>query len=643
MQYKDEDRMNCRQLLSIFIVSLLLVTACGKPTPPPTDPGPKGNGSGGGSNANSSGDVDTSNDKVETDGGEKLVLPGDGLKVLRLPMVTDGPKSVDPVRGSTQYENKACAQIYETLLQYKYMVRPLKLEPLLLEEMPKISDDQKTYSFKLKKGVLFHDDPCFADGKGREMVAEDVFYSWKRMADDSISKNWWLLEDTIVGFDEYYKEQNDAETFDYTAPVSGMRVINDHEFEVELNAPISRFLYIIAMFQTSVVPREAVEKYGEKFTRHPVGTGPYTMKEEGWITSKSMVMNRNPNYRDEFYPVEHMTSDKLAGMEKPAGAKLPICDRIEFTYYVEDQPMWLKFRNREIDYTTVPAELLPEAFIKRSKKLRKGYIAEGIVAHKIPLLDFIFIGFNMEDELVGGDSDKAKYLRQAISLAMNWDERNNDFYNGINVVYDGPIPPQLDGHPTNHKAPKSYRGPDLTRSRELLAKAGFPEGKGLPKLDYYVSKGGNSAEQAEMLERQLGAVGITINKNLVDFSTLIDAVNNKKAQVFSFAWGSDYPDGENNLALFYGPNESPGSNHFNYKNAEYDKLYEQIRTMQPSPERTEIYIKMRDIVIEDTPYLGSMARTRYYLVNPRLKNFKPHEVFSNWVKYLDVDESKSKP
>ncbi|MFT5525124.1 MAG: oligopeptide transport system substrate-binding protein [Pirellulaceae bacterium] len=594
--------MNCRQLFLVFTASLLLlVSACGKP-----------GGSG----------------------------PGSDLKVLRLPMVTDGPKSVDPIRGSTQYENKACAQIYETLFQYKYLVRPRELEPLLLVEMPEISADGMTYKFRLKKGVRFHDDECFPDGKGREMVASDVFYSWKRVADDAISKNWWLLENTIVGFDEYHQEQNAAENFDYNADVAGMRIINDYEFEVELKAAVSRFRYVLAMFQTSVVPHEAVEKYGDKFTRHPVGTGPFTMSEEDWISSKTMVMNRNPNYRDEFYPTEYMAEDKAAGLDKAAGTKLPICDRIEFTFYVEDQPMWLKFRTREIDYTTVPAEFLEEGFIKRSKELRSEYKEEGIVDHKVPLMDFIFIGFNMEDKLVGGDSEKAKCLRQAISLAMNWNERNEDFYNGINVIYDGPIPPGLEGHPENHTAAKSYRGRDLARSRELLAKAGFPEGKGLPKLDYYVSKGGNSAEQAEMFERQLGAVGIQINKNLVDFSVLIEAVNNKKAQVFSFAWGSDYPDAENNLALFYGPNESPGSNHFNYHNEEYDKLYEQIRTMQPSPERTELYVKMRDIVIEDTPYLGSMARTRYYLVNPRLKNFKPDEVFSNWVKYLDVDESK---
>ena len=137
----------------------------------------------------------------------------------------------------------------------------------------------------------------------------------------------------------------------------------------------------------------------------------------------------------------------------------------------------------------------------------------------------------------------------------------------------------------------------------------------------------------------MAAIDVRLNVRLVDFSALIEAVNKKKAPFFSFAWSSDYPDAENNLALFYGPNESPGSNHWNYKRPEYDKLYEKIRVMPPSEERTRIYEKMRDMVIEDAPFAGSMARTRFVLAHSRLKNFKPTEIFAGWVKYLDVDAS----
>jgi oligopeptide transport system substrate-binding protein len=567
-------------------------------------------------------------------------------KVLNLPMRTTGPGSMDPVRGSTVYDNRACSMTYETLVQYKYLARPSALEPLLLVEMPQISEDGLTYSFKLRDDVVFEDDECFAteenaEGKGRKMVTDDVFYSWKRMADtDNDPKSWWLLEDTILGFDDYRTKQNEAEKFDYDVRVPGLVKVSDTEFKVILSKPVYRFMWVLAMFQVSVVPREAVEHYGSRFGRHPVGTGPYTMDEDDWVINKSMVFERSPSFRKEFYPTEHMPEDVEHGLADAAGKQLPFCDVVNFHMTSQDQTMWLNFRSAKLDYTQVPAENYSEVFHKRSKKLRKSYGEEGIRAVAVPLLDFIFRGINMEDDLLGGYTPERKALRQAISLAVDLEEFNDTFYNSTNIVYDGMIPPALDGHPDpDDESVVSYMGPDIERAKELMVKAGYPNGDGLPVIDYYVSQAGNSAEQSELMKRQLERIGIRLNVRLVTFAQLISATNTKKAPIFSFAWSSDYPDGENNLALFYGPNESPGSNHYNYKNAAYDKLYEQIKVMGPSPERTAIYNKMRNMVVEDVPYVGAMARTRNYLINPWLKNFKPSEDFYNWPKYLDLDES----
>ena len=561
--------------------------------------------------------------------------------VLRLPMRTDGPKTLDPIRGSTVYDNRSIGQIYETLVDYKYL-GPLELEPLLLEEMPQVTNDGHVYRFKLKEDVYFHDDACFPDGKGRRIKSSDVFYSWKRMADnDNSPKCWWLLEGTIKGFDTYRDEQNEAGQFDYDLPVEGMRVINDREFEVELTEPVYRFMYVLAMFQTSIVPREAVEKYGDQFGLHPVGTGPYVLRDgRDWSQGNYLILRRNPHYHECYFPSrEKVLPENLPYCKPDAfGKRLPIADRVEISFFIQDQPMWLKFRSREIDYSQVPAESFPNAFIKRTRQLQDQYVKEGIVHHAVPLLDYIFLGFNMEDDLVGGYDEKSKFLRQAISLGLDWDERNRTFYNGINLIYDGPIPPGLDGHPEDGKVPYSYRGPDLEKAAELLARAGYPGGEGLPPIEYYTSRGQNYPEQTELMKRQLQKINVHINEHLLDFSSLMDVVTKKKAAMFSFAWGSDYPDGENNLALFYSPNASPGSNHANYARPEYDKLYEAIRGMPPSTERTKIYEQMRDMIIEDVPCIGSMARTRYYAVNPRLKNFVPSEVFYTWVKYLDVAE-----
>ena len=561
-----------------------------------------------------------------------------GLKEVRFPIASDGPRSMDPADGSTHYDNRCIGQIYETLVQTKYLKRPFELEPLLLEKMPEVSDDGLTYHFTLKKGVRFHDDDCFADGKGRELVAEDVIYSIKRLGDADVSlKNWWLVENTIVGFDEYRKTQNDADKFDYDVAFEGLKRINDYEFEVKLVEPVTRFMWVLGMFQTSVVPREAVEKYGTRFARHPVGTGPFTMKEEDWVPKQRMVLNKNPNYHECFYPSESMPEDEGAGLTKAAGKRLPFVDRVTIAFFLESQPMWLEFMSGNLDFTTVPKDNHNEAFTRRWKvKPRMKNL--GITGTPVPLLDFIFLGFNMEDPLLGGDSEKNKYLRQAIALSIDWDQRNDVFYNDTARIYDGVVPPGLPGHPEEGLAEQNYRGPDLQRARELLAKAGYPNGEGLPKINYYSSIEGPGNEMAEMTVGHLGKIGIELNPRLDVFSTFIESVNNKKAPLFSFAWGSDYPDPENNMQLFYGPNESPGSNHFNYKNPEFDKLYEQIRVMPPSDERTAIIEKMQAILIEDSPYIGAMARYRFVLSQPWLKNCKPTEQILNTFKYLDIEE-----
>jgi oligopeptide transport system substrate-binding protein len=610
---------------------------------------------------------------------------GSALKVARLPMRTDGPKSLDPAKGSTQYDNMACSQVYDQLLQYKYLARPLDVEPLLAAEMPRITDNPdgtQTWRFRLREDVYFHDDPCFAGGKGRRLRAEDVFYSWKRLADPRYElENWWLIEGMIVGFDAYKtaqgiaakfkpgqetefekarveaimaaEEQGRAELeaafalakigrFEYDAAVRGLKVIDDLNLEILLTGPVQQFRWKLTQFQLSVVPREAVEKYGEQFGAHPVGTGAFIVKDGDWQQGRFLNYTRNPNFREERYPSEMSSVPEIAardrgfGLDQAAGKRLPFLDRIECPFYVPDPPMWLDFESGKLDYVQMPAEYFDKAVNRRTLKLRPEYARKGVTLYPEPLLDFIFRGFNMHDPVVGGYSEKQRKLRQAISLAMDLDETNESFYNGTNSVYDGPIPPGLDGYPKDGHAPVSYRGPDLARARRLLAEAGYPDGKGLPEIVYYSSRGGNQAEQTQAEIQMCRAIGVKLNPRLVDFSEMIEAINKNVAMMFGYAWGSDYPDAESNLAMFYSKNKSPGSNSFNYDRPDYDRMYERSRTMPPGPERTALYEQMRDMIIEDCPFVGSLGRTRFYAINARLKNFKPSEDCQNWYKYLDV-------
>ena len=143
-----------------------------------------------------------------------------------------------------------------------------------------------------------------------------------------------------------------------------------------------------------------------------------------------MILRRNPKYRDEYFPTESMPEDEILGLENAAGKKLPILDSIRISFLEQDQPMWLHFRAEDYDYAQVPNENMPQVFSKRfidGKKtivLKPSWREQGIRYQPVPLLDFIFFGFNMEDELLGGLGEKQTKLRQAIASALDWDERN---------------------------------------------------------------------------------------------------------------------------------------------------------------------------------------------------------------------------
>jgi len=564
-----------------------------------------------------------------------------GEKVLRYPFRAR-IGNLDPVRTDSSYQNSAVSAVFDTLLQYRYPRRPFELGPNLVTRMPEISADGLVYTFELREGVRFQDDPAFvsAGGRGPEVSTNDVFYSLKRSCDPHWSPTgYWLLQGRIRGLDAYKEAQAARKAglvaegrgkefvFDYEAPVEGLRKIDERRFQILLAEPSPQFLYVLAMNYTAVVPREAVERYDLEFGQHPVGTGPY-MVEEFWRGSW-LKLRRNPGYREETIPTELGEQELAAGLGAYAGRRVPFIDRIVLEIFEQDQPMWLKFRAGDLDVIQVPAEYWPILF-DRDATLKDWAVEEGIRNHNLPLLDLIYWGFNMEDP-VWGRPPEMKWVRQAFSHAISLEDRNNIFYNGTNILYLGPIPPGLEGYEPGH------RRRDLARARELMARAGHPGGEGLPVLRYEASRSGNSREQAELFTRQISEIGIEVEVNYNSFPELSDKMNRRKAQFFSLAWGADYPDAENFLQLFYGPNEAPGSNNFNYKNPDFDRLYEQAKTMPSSPERTALYARMREIVIEDQPMIGSMARTRFYVWRPRLRNFKPEEVYDTWWKYLDID------
>jgi ABC-type transport system substrate-binding protein len=305
------------------------------------------------------------------------------------------------------------------------------------------------------------------------------------------------------------------------------------------------------------------------------------------------------------------------------------------TVYEESQPMWLTFMQGKLDSAGIPKDNFGQA-VTKEQELTPELKQKGIRLAKVPSLDITHFSFNMTDPLVG----KNKFLRQAMSVAYDEGPSIELFYNGRALAAQGPIPPGLAGYDPNFKNP--YRQFNLAKAKELLAKAGYPEGKGLPLIEYNTLADSTSRQMNEYAQKVFGAIGVKLKVNTYSWPEFQQKVKNKQGQLWSFAWQADYPDAENFLQLFYGKNASPGPNDANYSNPEFDRLYEKALLLQDSPERTEIYKKMVQIVVEDCPWIFGVHRIVYGLSYPWLKNVKPHELDHTRYKYYRIDDSLKK-
>ena len=547
-------------------------------------------------------------------------------------------KGLDPAMAGDLYSGDEVGKTYEGLLQYHYLKRPYQLTPALAEEMPTYSADHKTLTFKIRKGVLFQDDPCFKEtnGKGRELTAEDFIYSFKRIADPkTLSEGWWIFENRVVGLNAWRDEASKSGKTDYSKSIEGLQAPDKYTLQIKLKEASTQFLYYLAMTFAYVIPHEAVEMYKDDFARNPVGTGPFVYDRKNSNLGSRLIWNKNPTYRKEFYPSEGAPGDKEEGLLADAGKPLPMSDRIVVNVFVEPQPMWLNFMSGKLDISGIPKDNYDQAF-GADKKLHPDLEQKNIVLHKEPQLDITHESFNLSDPILG----KNKYLRQALSMVVNAEQLVDLFYNGRAIAAQGPIPPGLAGYDPTFKNP--YRQFNIEKAKELMKKAGYPNGEGLPPIEYNTLSSSTYRQITEYVEKSFAVLGVKLKVNTYTWPEFLAALKNKKGQMWGYAWGADYPDAENFLQLFYSKNVAPGPNDSNYSNPEFDKLYEASLKLHDGAPRTALYQKMVKMLVEDAPWIWAVHRIKYTLSQPWTRNYKLHELEHSMTKYLKIDQTAKK-
>ncbi len=606
------------------------------------------------------------------------------------------PKHLDPVQSYTTDESVFIRQVYEPPLQYQYLKRPYELAPLTATEVPKakrLPGGGTVYEIHIRPGIRYQPHPAFVSSNlqlsaeqisslkspyalplgTRELVADDYLYEIKRLAHPRLySPIFGLMAQHIVGLDALARELKAAdragERLDLRRyPLHGVQRVDDHTLRITLKDDYPQFVYWLAMPFFSPMPWEA-DRFFEQpgmaernFTLDwwPVGTGPYMLTENN--PNARMVLERNPNFHGETYPASGAPGDAQAGLLRDAGKRLPFIDRVVFTREKESVPYWNKFLQGYYDAAGIASDQFDQAVrvsVEGGAEPSPEMVEKGIrLDTNVAATDYYF-GFNMKDAVVGGYSDRARKLRQAISIAVDMEEYLSIFANGRGIVASSPLPPGIFGrregeqgiNPMTHvwRNGRAERRP-LAEARRLLAEAGYPDGRdartGAPLLLYFDTTSTSPSDKSrfDWWRNQLAKLGIQLEIRDTDWNRFQEKIRKGAQQIYGLGWSADYPDPENFLFLLYGPEaraDGAGANSSNYANPKFDALFDEMKTLPNGPERQRLIDRMVDIVRADAPWIFGFHPKDYTLRQSWLYNVKPNELAGNTTKYLRLDPAR---
>ena len=589
-------------------------------------------------------------------------------KVVAYNLYRSKVKSIDPATSHDTTSHSIQAYIYEACFDYHYLKRPVELIPKLAKAMPEVSPDGLTYTIHLKRGVKFSRNPCFgvdSDGrpKTRTLKAEDFVTGFKRIADYHItSPAFGEVEDSIEGLSEYHQKTRGYQQGDFSRytieRISGVVALDDYTLQIKLKKTLPQLTYILAKINYAPTPLEVIEYHlgtrpDGRGGREPipmaerspeihdaqavVGTGPYVLAE--WIRGGEIVLTRNPDFRDDFYPTEGEAGDMEAGLLDDAGKKLPFVDVRYFRFVGEDNPAWMLFLTRQCDVAAIPRDVFASV-ISPSRELAERWRQKGIRLFKYTYPAIYYIGFNMDDPVVG----KSKSLRQAMCLAYDVDKYIEVIYNGRGRRAIAPVPSELKG--VDKAGPSPYARLDVEAAKEkiilakkeLIAAGVIRPGENIPELTLDLPGTGELLRRiGEFSQGEFKKIGLNIKIEMSDWPTFQKKVVNGQFQLYSMGGVASIPDADDFLQGFYSRNIARGINDLHYRNDEFDRLYEQAARTVDEEARTDLYARLIRIVNEDCPMLLLSEPLIYRLAYNWVHNFKPHPLAYGMGKHTRID------
>lgn len=497
--------------------------------------------------------------------------------------ISAGLTSLDPAFSKDQATMWCANQLYNGLVQID---SNLNILPSIAKSWT-ISNDGLNYTFILRNDVFFHDHELFPNGKGRKVLASDFVYALTRIIDTTVaSTGAWLFNGKI-------QEQNPFEA------------INDTTFVIHLKEPFRPMLGLLTLQYCSVVPKEVVEHYGKDFRKHPVGTGPFYFVR--WEENNVLIVHKNKNY-----------------FEKDSnGNRLPYIDGVRFNFIANRNSEYNQFQKGELDFMTGLDISFKDKLLTKEGVLKSEW-KDKINFLKMPYMNTEYIGISMAKQPCA--ALKNKKVRQAMNYAIDRKKMITYLRNGIGIAAESGIIP-LGMNEFDSTVVKGYHF-DLSKAKQLLIEAGYPNGKGIDQITVYSNP--TYQDLISSVANQLAEIGIKIKIENSPAAFLREAMRKNEAQLFRASWIGDYPDAENYLALFYSGYGAPPNYTF-YKNPAYDKLYEKAMQTNNTADALKMYHQLEQMALDDAPVILLFYDQIVRFTHKKIKNLP-----SNAMNLLDV-------
>ena len=634
----------------------------------------------------------------------------EGDQVVLYESFSERPKHFDPAVAYSINEYAFIAQIYEPPFQYHYLKRPYQLVPLTATAMPdiiylnrqgeKLGQDANDadiaftdYLIEIKPGIRYQPHPALAVNAlgeyqyhqlsnaqivaaaslntfkttgSRELIAEDYVYQIKRLAHPKIqSPIAEIMKNYIVGFDDFFKQVGDKpKTALRNLPIAGVKALSRYQYRIRIKGKYPQFIFWLAMPFFSPMPWEADVFYEQPgladknitLDWFPLGTGPYLMAENN--PNRRMILLKNPLFHLETYPSEGEPEDLQNGLLVDAGKPMPFIDKVVFMLEKETIPYWTKFLQGYYDASGIASDSFDQAIQFTGSggvALTPSMQEKGIKLQTSVTTSNSYLGFNMLDATVGGLTDRARKLRQAIAIAVDYEEFISIFMNGRGVAAQGILPPGIFGFAEAKAGINPYiydwldgkaQRKKIDAARQLMIEAGYPDGidpKTQEALILYFDTTSTSIDDRPRMNwyrKQFEKLGIKLVIRSTDYNRFQEKIRAGSDQLFLWGWNADYPDPENFFFLLYSANSKVqygGENAANYHSPEFDRLFEQMRNMDNSEQRYRIIQQLQEIVRRDAPWLFGFHPKNFLLFHSWYKNLKPNLMANNQLKYTRID------